>query len=251
MNAPHQAHLPVNPHPDPAPGKPLPLAGLTVLVTGDLPGWSRARALDTVSVLGGKPVTSVSSRTSLVVVGDGAGVSKMNKVRMHQIPVLPGDRFVALATDPASWDGQPVGMSLADFEASTEPRPNDRPDPAADRAPGHHVTQATCYVRVHGRVVQQIRLSCECGHRWLGQTVHAIGKGCPVAAGLAVVLCRDEPWASLPSEPEDHEPDEEEPAEDGPPGHDRDTPPGPTDVSAPGPDHATRYTLARLAWAFA
>jgi len=50
-----------------------PLAGLTVVVTGSIDGYTRDEAEEAVRQAGGKPSSSVSKKTSLVVAGPGAG----------------------------------------------------------------------------------------------------------------------------------------------------------------------------------
>jgi NAD-dependent DNA ligase (contains BRCT domain type II) len=50
------------------------LAGLTVVVTGSLEGFSRDSAKEAILARGGKAAGSVSKNTDYVVVGPGAGV---------------------------------------------------------------------------------------------------------------------------------------------------------------------------------
>jgi DNA ligase (NAD+) len=64
-----------------------PLAGLTFVITGTLPGLSRNDAKDLIEANGGKVTGSVSSRTSYVVVGDKPG-SKLAKAQALGIPTL-------------------------------------------------------------------------------------------------------------------------------------------------------------------
>jgi DNA ligase (NAD+) len=63
-----------------------PLAGLTVVVTGAIDGFTRDEAEEAVRQAGGKPSSSVSKKTSLVVVGPGAG-SKQAKAESLGVPV--------------------------------------------------------------------------------------------------------------------------------------------------------------------
>jgi len=72
------------------------LAGKTVVFTGVLKNYSRTRAEELVVSLGGRPSSSVSSRTSLVVVGENPG-SKLARAEKLGIPVLPEEEFVKLA----------------------------------------------------------------------------------------------------------------------------------------------------------
>ena len=63
------------------------LAGWTVVVTGTLEGFSRDEAKDAIVSRGGKATSSVSKKTSVVVVGDNPG-SKADKARELQVPVV-------------------------------------------------------------------------------------------------------------------------------------------------------------------
>jgi DNA ligase (NAD+) len=63
-----------------------PLAGLTVVVTGSIDGFTRDEAEEAVRRAGGKPSSSVSQKTSLVVAGPGAG-SKQAKAESLGVPV--------------------------------------------------------------------------------------------------------------------------------------------------------------------
>jgi DNA ligase (NAD+) len=64
-----------------------PLAGLTVVLTGTLPTWSREQAKEMLEAAGAKVAGSVSKKTSYVVAGDEAG-SKLDKARALGVPVL-------------------------------------------------------------------------------------------------------------------------------------------------------------------
>ncbi len=69
-----------------------PLAGKTVVVTGSIEGFSREEAEDAVRAAGGKPASSVSKKTDLVVAGPGAG-SKLAKAEQLGIRVVDADGF--------------------------------------------------------------------------------------------------------------------------------------------------------------
>jgi DNA ligase (NAD+) len=64
-----------------------PLAGQTFVITGTLPGLSRARAAEMIEAAGGHVTDNVSKKTSAVVVGADAG-SKLEKARALGIPVI-------------------------------------------------------------------------------------------------------------------------------------------------------------------
>ncbi len=70
---------------------------MTVVVTGSVPGLTRDEGNEAVELLGGKSSGSVSARTDLVVVGDGAG-SKAAKAEQLGIRILPAEDFAALLT---------------------------------------------------------------------------------------------------------------------------------------------------------
>ncbi|UKJ65858.1 NAD-dependent DNA ligase LigA [Cellulosimicrobium cellulans] len=72
-----------------------PLAGLTVVVTGSLEGYSRDGAKEAVIAAGGKSSGSVSKKTDYVVVGANAG-SKETKARDLGLAILDEEGFVAL-----------------------------------------------------------------------------------------------------------------------------------------------------------
>jgi DNA ligase (NAD+) len=63
------------------------LAGMTVVVTGSLEGFSRDEAKEAILARGGKASGSVSKKTDYVVVGDNAG-SKEDKARELGRPIL-------------------------------------------------------------------------------------------------------------------------------------------------------------------
>lgn len=71
------------------------LAGLTVVVTGTLEGFTRDGAKEAIVSRGGKAAGSVSKRTSYVVVGENAG-SKETRARELGVPVLDEAGFLAL-----------------------------------------------------------------------------------------------------------------------------------------------------------
>ncbi|WHT18175.1 NAD-dependent DNA ligase LigA [Crossiella sp. CA-258035] len=74
---------------------PRTLAGLSIVVTGSLPGFSRDEAKEAILSRGGKAVGSVSKKTSFVVVGEAPG-SKYDKAVQLKVPVLDEDGFRVL-----------------------------------------------------------------------------------------------------------------------------------------------------------
>ena len=71
------------------------LAGVTVVVTGSLEGFSRDSAKEAILARGGKAAGSVSKKTDYVVVGENAG-SKEDKARELGRPILDEAGFVRL-----------------------------------------------------------------------------------------------------------------------------------------------------------
>lgn len=69
-----------------------PWHGLSVVLTGTLPGFTRAQAEAAVRGLGGTAATSVSRRTTAVVAGESAG-SKLDRARELGVPVLDAEQF--------------------------------------------------------------------------------------------------------------------------------------------------------------
>ncbi len=74
---------------------PKPLEGKTVVITGALSRWGRQQAQDLVRSLGGKPTSSVSKKTDLVVAGENAG-SKVDKAEKLGIQILDEKAFAEL-----------------------------------------------------------------------------------------------------------------------------------------------------------
>ncbi|MGB9226817.1 NAD-dependent DNA ligase LigA [Mycobacterium sp.] len=71
---------------------PRTLAGLTIVVTGSLTGFSRDDAKEAIVTRGGKAAGSVSKKTSYVVAGDAPG-SKYDKAVELGVPILDEDGF--------------------------------------------------------------------------------------------------------------------------------------------------------------
>ena len=76
----------------------LPLAGLTVVITGTLPTLSRDEAKDLLEAAGAKVAGSVSKKTHYVVAGAEAG-SKLTKAQELGVPVLDEDGLRVLLKD--------------------------------------------------------------------------------------------------------------------------------------------------------
>ncbi len=72
---------------------PATLEGRAVVVTGTVPGHTRESAQAAVLARGGTAPGSVSAKTFALVVGDGAGASKLTKAESLGIPIVAADRF--------------------------------------------------------------------------------------------------------------------------------------------------------------
>jgi hypothetical protein len=147
----------------------LPLEGWRVVVTGDVPGMTRDAAKDAVRMMGGTSVSTVDARTDLLVVGTGAGASKLAKASGLGLRLLPSAEFAELAENPDRWDGRPLG------EVAPPPEPDQddaRPVAAApggapatpdpERASSAPVAGTTSWTRGGVWTVVQ---TCRCGHR--------------------------------------------------------------------------------------
>jgi len=74
------------------------LAGITVVITGSLPGFTRDSAQAAITDRGGKAAGSVSAKTQLLVAGENAG-SKLDKAQQLGVPVVGLEGFLALLQD--------------------------------------------------------------------------------------------------------------------------------------------------------
>jgi len=85
-----------------APGNQLPqsLSGLSIVVTGSLPGYTRDGATEAIVGRGGKAVGSVSKTTDFVVVGENAG-SKYSQAVALKRPILDAAGFEVLLSQGA------------------------------------------------------------------------------------------------------------------------------------------------------
>lgn len=77
---------------------PQTLAGMTVVITGSIPGYTRESAAEAVAERGGKASGSVSKKTSCVVAGESAG-SKLDKAQELGIRVVDAQDFQRLLNE--------------------------------------------------------------------------------------------------------------------------------------------------------
>ena len=90
------------------------LAGLTVVATGSLEGYSREGAQQAILQAGGKAASSVSKKTDFVAAGPGAG-SKLGKAEELGVRIIDAAQFHLLVTQgPAALDGlAAIGRMIA------------------------------------------------------------------------------------------------------------------------------------------
>jgi DNA ligase (NAD+) len=84
-------------------GNARPLEGMTLVVTGTLPGFSRQEAEEAIRAAGGKPAGSVSKATDYLVAGESAG-SKLTKAQDLGVPILDEDGFRRVLSGEAKED---------------------------------------------------------------------------------------------------------------------------------------------------
>jgi DNA ligase (NAD+) len=90
-----QFATPGHPGPGAAGGADGPLAGLTVVATGSLDGFTREGAIEAIIAAGGKAASSVSKKTDFVAAGPGAG-SKLTKAEELGLRIIDAEQFVKL-----------------------------------------------------------------------------------------------------------------------------------------------------------
>lgn len=74
------------------------LLGVTVVITGSIPGFTRDSAQEAVSMRGGKCAGSVSKKTDVLVAGESAG-SKWDKAQALGVPILAAEHFAVLLNE--------------------------------------------------------------------------------------------------------------------------------------------------------
>jgi DNA ligase (NAD+) len=99
-----QFTTPGHPGPGAAGSNDGPLAGVTVVATGSLEGFSREGALEAIIAAGGKAASSVSKKTDFVAAGPGAG-SKLGKAEELGVRIIDAAQFaILLEKGPAGLD---------------------------------------------------------------------------------------------------------------------------------------------------
>jgi DNA ligase (NAD+) len=83
------------------------LAGVTVVATGSLEGFTREGALEAIMAAGGKAASSVSKKTDFVAAGPGAG-SKLTKAESLGVRIIDAEQFALLVTEGPAALAEPV-----------------------------------------------------------------------------------------------------------------------------------------------
>jgi DNA ligase (NAD+) len=95
------------------------LAGITVVATGSLDGFSREEAQEAILAAGGKAASSVSKKTDFVAAGPGAG-SKLSKAEALGVRVIDAAQFALLLEHgPGALDGGAAGVTGEGEQAPT------------------------------------------------------------------------------------------------------------------------------------
>jgi hypothetical protein len=137
----------------------LPMDALRVVVTGDVPGMTRDAARDAVRRMGGQPISTVTGSVDLLVVGPGAGASKLAKAAGYGLRQLPAAEFAELAENPDRWDGEPLGSPAVPVDQAVDDA--DAP-PRRPEAPASHPASICAWTRDGQWCVV---MTCRCGHR--------------------------------------------------------------------------------------
>ena len=113
-----QFTTPGHPGPGAAAEQGGPLAGLTVVATGSLEGFSREGALEAIIAAGGKAASSVSKKTDYVAAGPGAG-SKLGKAEALGVRIIDAAQFALLL------EGGPDAIAVASTDTSVAENDNE------------------------------------------------------------------------------------------------------------------------------
>lgn len=76
--------------------RPATLAGLTMCITGIVPGMVGDQAEQAAHLAGARTTKSVSSKTALLVIGHNAGRAKIDRAQQYQTPTITAREFLAL-----------------------------------------------------------------------------------------------------------------------------------------------------------
>lgn len=129
-------------------GAPDCLEGLTFVFTGELESLRREEAQDLVKRYGGRVTGAPSGKTSFVVVGEGAGASKLAKIEALGLKTLTEDGLLDLirssnttkgeANDKKETTGRTISISPVKVESVKAPKRE------------HHVSRQSKVIAAHG-----------------------------------------------------------------------------------------------------
>lgn len=97
------------------------LAGLTIIASGKLEHFSRDEINKAIEDNGGKPVTSVSSKTDYLIAGENIGPNKLAKAKELGIPIITEAEFLQMIADGAIDEQQTSPKQGEDKPKSGEP----------------------------------------------------------------------------------------------------------------------------------
>lgn len=75
--------------------RPATLAGLTMCITGIVPGFKGTQAETAAQMHGARTTKQVSSKTALLVIGDNAGRAKLDRAEAYRTPTITAREFLA------------------------------------------------------------------------------------------------------------------------------------------------------------
>ncbi|MGV8883949.1 MAG: NAD-dependent DNA ligase LigA, partial [Rhodoglobus sp.] len=105
-----QFTTPGHPGPGAAGAADGPVAGLTIVATGSLEGFTREGAVEAIIAAGGKAASSVSKKTDFVAAGPGAG-SKLTKAEELGVRIIDAAQFaVLLEKGPSALEETPSAL---------------------------------------------------------------------------------------------------------------------------------------------
>jgi DNA ligase (NAD+) len=119
---------------------PRTLEGLTIVVTGSLPNFSRDEAKEAILIRGGKAAGSVSKNTSYVVAGENAG-TKLDKAEQLGLPVLDEDGFRELLANGPAGASDSAAAGASDGDAAADGGADDAAANNGDAPEGHQEGQ--------------------------------------------------------------------------------------------------------------
>lgn len=98
------------------------LSGLTIVFTGVLPRLDRDTSENLAKRYGAKVTKSISGKTSLVVIGDEAGPSKIKKIKLLHIKAINEDGFIQLLQSMPMEGGDGAAAQKAKLKREEEER---------------------------------------------------------------------------------------------------------------------------------